>query len=195
MAKKKPAKSKKLATGRKAVRKTTAKPVRQNPRKGARVVASKKKRPAAAPKEPIAKAPALKPVPEKSAAHKPSVTKAPVAQAAMTKPAVAQPIIAKASGEFSHSLGRPKITGDEDLEHFFREDPHAKQICKFLNVQTLKDLERYSASEILRRLMNPMKVGVEKIRRSLAQHHRCLAGDESYLVQQQEAAAKQAKSS
>jgi hypothetical protein len=205
MAKKKPAKSKKLATGRTAVRKTAGKPVRQNPRKGARVVAAKKKRPAVATKEPVAKepsakvpvvkAPIVKAPTDKPAASKPLVVKTPVPQAAVNKPVVGQPVIAKAPGEVTASLARSKITGDEDLEQFFKEDQHAKQICRFLNVQTLKDLERYSANEILRRLSNPIKETVERIRRSLAQHQRCLAGDESYVVRQHEIAAKQAKPS
>ena len=111
MAKKKPAKSKKSAAGRKVVRKVVRKsvrkpvrkPVRQNPRKGARVVPRKKKLP-----------------------------------------------VASAPIEVAPSLGRPKVTGEEDLDLFFKEDYHARQIFKFLSVRTLKDLERYSAGEILR---------------------------------------------
>ena len=131
MAKKKPAKSKKPVPGRKAVRK----PVKQNPRKGARVVARKKKPPAAPP-----------PVEERP------------------------------------SLGRPKVTGDEDLDMFFKEDYHARQVFKFLGVQTVKELERYSSSEILRRLSIPIKETVERVRRLLAQYNRCLHGDESFAL-------------
>ncbi len=140
MAKKKPAKSKKAAAGRKVARK----PVRQNPRKGARVVPRKKKKPSAAA------------VPVNSAP----------------------------------SLGRPKVTGEEDLDMFFKEDFHARQIFKFLNVHTLKDLERYSSGEILRRLANPIKETVERIRRSLAQFNRCLNGDEEFALEHKEEVAR-----
>src|SRR5580765_7153530 len=134
MAKRKPARSKKTAAGRKAVKK----PVRRNPLQRARAVPRKKSSRAAKPVR-------------------------------AAKPAEAEP-----------SLGRPKVTGEEDLDMFFKDDYHARQIFKFLSVRTLKDLERYSAGEILRRLSNPIKETVERIRRSLAHHNRCLNGDETY---------------
>ena len=81
------------------------------------------------------------------------------------------------------SLGRPKVTGDEDLDLFFKEDYHARQIFKFLNVQTVKELERYSSSEILRRLSLPIKETVERVRRLLAQYNRCLHGDETFALE------------
>jgi hypothetical protein len=137
MAKKKAAKSKKPVAGRNASRR----PVKSNPRKGARVVARKKK-PRAAP------SPAVPPLVE------------------------ARP-----------SLGRPKVTGDEDLDMFFKEDFHARQVFKFLGVQTVKELERYSSSEILRRLSIPIKETVERVRRLLAQYNRCLHGDEDFALQ------------
>jgi hypothetical protein len=127
MAKKKPAKSRKTAAGRK--------PVKKNPRKGARVAVRKKK--------PAAPKPAAEPVP---------------------------------------TLGRPKVTGDEDLDMLFKEDYHARQIFVFLRVKTLKELERFSAGEILRRLSNPIKETVERIRRSLAERNRCLNGDEEFAL-------------
>jgi hypothetical protein len=127
MAKKKPAKSRKTAAGRK--------PVKKNPRKGARVPVRKKK----------------------TAAPRPAVEAAP-------------------------TLGRPKVTGDEDLDMLFKEDYHARQIFVFLRVKTLKELERFSAGEILRRLSNPIKETVERIRRSLAERNRCLNGDEEFAL-------------
>jgi hypothetical protein len=81
------------------------------------------------------------------------------------------------------SLGRPKVTGEEDLDLFFKEDYHARQIFKFLGVQTVKELERYSSSEILRRLSIPIKETVERVRRLLAQYNRCLHGDESFAME------------
>jgi len=81
------------------------------------------------------------------------------------------------------SLGRPKVTGEEDLDLFFKEDYHARQIFKYLGVQTVKELERYSAGEILRRLSEPIKKTVERVRNLLAQYNRCLHGDETYALE------------
>jgi hypothetical protein len=81
------------------------------------------------------------------------------------------------------SLGRPRVTGDEDLDLFFKEDYHARQVFKFLGVHTVKDLERYSSSEILRRLSEPIKKTVERVRLLLAQYNRCLHGDESFALE------------
>jgi hypothetical protein len=84
------------------------------------------------------------------------------------------------------SLGRPKVTGEEDLDMLFKEDYHARQIFKFLNVGTVKELEQLSAGEILRRLSRPIKETVERIRRSLAERNRCLAGDEDFALEHKE---------
>jgi hypothetical protein len=86
------------------------------------------------------------------------------------------------------SLGRPKVTGEEDLDMLFKEDFHARQIFKFLSVATVKQLEQYSAAEILRRLSRPIKETVERIRRSLAERNRCLAGDEEFALEHKEQA-------
>src|SRR5205823_9536058 len=94
------------------------------------------------------------------------------------KPSAAPPPV-----EERPTLGRPKVTGDEDLDLFFKEDYHARQVFKFLGVQTLKDLERYSSSEILRRLSIPIKETVERVRRLLAQYNRCLHGDETFALE------------
>ncbi|MBS0267047.1 MAG: hypothetical protein JSS02_34295 [Planctomycetes bacterium] len=156
MAKKKPAPKKKQPTPKRtAPRKAARKPVQQNPRKGARVVA--KKKPAASAK-----------------------AAAPPASASRTAPAATKS--ATTPQDNAPSLGRPKITAEADLDLFFKDDYHARQIFKFLNVQTVKELERYTAGEILRRLSNPIKETVERIRRSLAQHNRCLTGDEEYAL-------------
>ncbi|MGE5191492.1 MAG: hypothetical protein ACM3U2_03250 [Deltaproteobacteria bacterium] len=93
------------------------------------------------------------------------------------------PRAAAPSANSAPSLGRPKVTGEEDLDMLFREDFHARQIFKFLNVATVKQLEQFSAGEILRRLSRPIKETVERIRRSLAERNRCLAGDEEFAVE------------
>src|SRR5262245_28924805 len=131
MAKKKPAKRKRPAAGRKLAKK--------NPRKGARVVVRAKKKPVLSP--PVNAAP---------------------------------------------TLGRPKVTGEEDLDLLFKEDYHARQIFKFLNVTTVKQLEQFSAAEILRRLSRPIKETVERVRRSLAERNRCLEGDEEFALEHKE---------
>jgi hypothetical protein len=81
------------------------------------------------------------------------------------------------------TLGRPKVTGDEDLDLLFKEDYHARQIFKFLSVSTVKQLEQFSAAEILRRLSRPIKETVERVRRSLAERNRCLEGDEDFALE------------
>ncbi len=75
------------------------------------------------------------------------------------------------------------MTGEEDLDLFFKEDYHARQIFKYLGVQTVKELERYSASEILRRRSEPIKKTGERVRTLLAQYNRCLHGDETYALE------------
>jgi|SRR6516164_9304125 hypothetical protein len=141
MAKKKPArKSRKAAAGRR--------PARQNPRKGARVVARKNARSTKR---------------ARTAAHA-QVDQAP-------------------------ALGRPKVTGEEDLDLLFKEDFHARQIFKFLSVATVKELERFSPGEILRRVSTPIKETVERVRRSLAERNRCLAGDEAFALEHKEHSA------
>ena len=144
MAKKKPARSKKAAAGRK--------PVKKNPRKGARVVARKGK----------ARMPASRP---------------------RTAPVVVPAI------ESPPTLGRPKVTGDEDLDMLFKEDYHARQIFKFLNVTTLKQLEQFSAGEILRRLSRPIKETVDRVRGFLATCNRCLEGDQEFALDHKAQAA------
>src|SRR5258707_4657525 len=84
------------------------------------------------------------------------------------------------------TLGRPKVTGEEDLDMLFKEDYHARQIFQFLSVTTLKQLEQFSAAEILRRLSRPIKETVERVRRSLAERNRCLEGDKEFALEHKE---------
>jgi hypothetical protein len=140
MAKKKPVKNRKKPPARK---------VKQNPRKGARVVPRKKK---------------------------PSAARSPSARSPNVRSPSARPAVVATPP----TLGRPKVTGEELLYMLFKEDYHARQIFEFLRVEKLKELEMYSAAEILRRLSNPIKETVERVRRSLAEHNRYLAGDEEF---------------
>jgi len=104
-----------------------------------------------------------------------------VVPAKKKKPPVPAPVI-----EPVPMLGRPKVTGEEDLDLLFKEDYHARQIFKFLNVATVKQLEQFSAAEILRRLSRPIKETVERVRRSLADRNRCLDGDEEFALEHKE---------
>jgi hypothetical protein len=145
MAKKKPVKNRKKPPARK---------VKQNPRKGARVVPRKKK----------------------PSAARPSSARATNGRPASVRPASPRPAVVA----IPQTLGRPKVTGEELLYMLFKEDYHARQIFEFLRVEKLKELEMYSSAEILRRLSHPIKETVERIRRSLAEHNRYLAGDEQF---------------
>ncbi len=145
---------------------------------------AKSKKPVPSRKAAARKAASRKPVktnPRKGARVVKPKTKAPLA----AKGAAAKPVAARsaAPAEDRQSLGRPKVTGEEDLDLFFKEDYHARQIFKFLEVQTVKELERYSASEILRRVSEPIKKTVERVRHLLAQYNRCLHGDETYALE------------
>jgi hypothetical protein len=64
----------------------------------------------------------------------------------------------------------------------FKEDYHARQIFTFLRVETLKELEVHSAAEILRKLSQPIRDTVERIRKTLAGYNRHLAGDLEYAL-------------
>jgi hypothetical protein len=79
------------------------------------------------------------------------------------------------------SLGRPQIAADEPLFMLFREDFHARQIFEYLRVQTVRELERHQAREIVKQLTRPVVESVERIRLKLAEKNRCLSGDEEYL--------------
>ena len=56
----------------------------------------------------------------------------------------------------------------------------AREVFDFLRVQTVKELEQFSAQDIFRRLTQPMRNTVDRIRRHLAERNRCLAGDEEF---------------
>src|SRR5690349_5279392 len=78
------------------------------------------------------------------------------------------------------TLGRPRVTGEELLYMLFKEDYHARQVFEFLQVKTVKELEQFSAGEIIKRLSQPVRTTVERIRQTLAGYNRCLADDLEY---------------
>lgn len=78
------------------------------------------------------------------------------------------------------SLGRPTVTLEEKLFLLFREDYHARQIFEFLRAETVRDLEQFSPEDIVRKLSQPIRQSVQRIRIKLAQHNRCLRDDEDF---------------
>lgn len=157
MAKKKAArkaKSAKKAVKKKAVRKT---PAGKAP--------AKKKKPAR--KKPAKKKAAKKKTPAKKATRKSAGTKTAVKKKA-----------AKTSRPMP--LGRPKVTLDSKLEQLFLRDLEVREVCEFLGVTTLRDLEQYRADEIVEKLTAPVVSTVSRMRKTLAMTNRCLKGDQKF---------------
>ena len=106
----------------------------------------------------------------KRATRKPSVVTKPVASKKLdTAPEV--------------SLGRPLVTQEEKHYMLFKDDFHARQIFEFLRVQTVKELEQYSPSQIVRIISKPITNTVERIRQRLAELKRSLREDENYAAE------------
>ncbi|MGI8982821.1 MAG: hypothetical protein ACR2FY_26595 [Pirellulaceae bacterium] len=80
------------------------------------------------------------------------------------------------------SLGRPLVTNEEKLYMLFKEDYHARQIFEFLRVETVKDLEQFSAEQIVRLLSKPIRTTVDRIRQKLAEKNRHLLEDGEYAA-------------
>ena len=131
----------------------------------------------AKPTKPLKKAPALakkKAGAAKAKAKPPAKKSAPVSKpAAVKQPEVAAEI----------SLGRPLVTQEEKLYMLFKDDFHARQIFEFLRVQTVKELEQYSPSQIVRILSKPLTTTVERIRLRLAEMKRSLREDEDFAAE------------
>jgi hypothetical protein len=81
------------------------------------------------------------------------------------------------------SLGRPTVSQEEKLFLLFREDFHARQIFEFLRAETVQDLEQFSPEEIVRRLSQPIRQSVQRIRLKLAAHNRCLRDDQEFALE------------
>ena len=81
------------------------------------------------------------------------------------------------------SLGRPKVTAEEELYHVFHQHYDARQVFEFLRVNTVGELEQHSAQEIFRRLTQPMRETVDTIRRVLAEKNRHLVGDLEFALE------------
>jgi len=163
-----------MAAKKKAARKTPAK------KKVARKAAARK--PAA--KKPTAKKVVKKAVKKKAAKKNATATKKPASQKTTVRKARKMP------------LGRPKVTLNSKLEQLFIRDLEIREVCEFLGITTLRDLERYRADEIIEKLTAPVVNTVSRIRKSLAMTNRCLKGDQKFakdFKKQVEAQMKQSR--
>jgi hypothetical protein len=114
--------------------------------------------------------PKKKPTKKSRAAKKPA--KKPAARKATNKPGRAKKI----------SLGRPTVTAEEKLFMLFHGDYEARQVFEFLRAETVGELEQFTPQEIIHRLSRPIRETVDRIRNTLAERNRCLAGDEAYAA-------------
>jgi hypothetical protein len=117
---------------------------------------------------------------KKKAAKRAAASKKIGPKGARTKPAKAT---AKPRKAKTPSLGRPTVSQEEKLFLLFREDFHARQIFEFLRAETVHDLEQFSPDEIVRKLSQPIRQSVERIRLRLAQHNRCLRDDQAFALE------------
>jgi hypothetical protein len=92
----------------------------------------------------------------------------------------------KAKKKADVSLGRPLVTQEEKLYLLFKDDYHARQIFEFLRVNTVKELEQFSAQQIVRRVSKPVFDTVDRIRAKLAEMKRSLRDDEAYAREYRE---------
>ncbi len=113
-----------------------------------------------------------------------SATKGNKGKAAPKKSAATKkPTARKAAKEPDVSLGRPLVTQEEKLYLLFKDDYHARQIFEFLRVETVKELEQFSPSQIVRILSKPISTTVERIRQRLAEMKRSLREDAEFAAE------------
>jgi hypothetical protein len=178
MAKKKVTKKK---TVKKAVR-TKTKPRTTTTRKTAsKKKAATKTKPArkkpAATKKPAA-AKKTKPAGKATVTRKTTVKKKATPKKTAPKKTTAN--IASKKSPQAASLGRPRVPADARLDIVFQKDYQAREIFDFLGVTTVRELERFGADEIIRRLTSPMIQTVGRIRKALAVANRSLVGDQKF---------------
>ena len=128
-------------------------------------------------------------MPKKKAARKPKKSAVPKSRhkssskVSTKKKAGSRRTSKAANAQPAESLGRPQITGDEKLYLLFREDYHARQVFEFLRVETVRELEAYSAQQIIKLLSQPIQRTVNRIRDQLAQRNRHLLDDKEYALE------------
>jgi hypothetical protein len=154
----------------------------KKPKKTVRPAARKlPARPKRAGKAPIRKKAA---VPKRKLAKKVTRKKAPAHKARVK-------VVAKnrARATAASTLGRPRVPGDAKLDLVFRKDHQAREICAFLGVNTVRELEKFGPDEIIRRLTGPMVQTVGRIRKGLALCGRALLGDQAFAMEFRQRAA------
>jgi len=117
----------------------------------------------------------------KAAAAKKPIKKATGVAAKSAKPKSSKKVSPKVP-----SLGRPLVTAEEKLYLLFKEDYEARQVFEFLRVDSVGDLEKLSAEEIIRVLTAPVRRTVYRIRQRLADKNRSLQGDVEFALQHRE---------
>ena len=154
--------TRKTASKKKAATKAKPKPARKKPAATKKSAAAKKTKPAG--KAAMTRKTTVK----KKAAPKNTAPKKTTANIASTKSPQAA------------SLGRPRVPADARLDIVFQKDYQAREIFDFLEVTTVRELERFGADEIIRRLTSPMIQTVGRIRKALAVANRSLVGDQKF---------------
>lgn len=86
----------------------------------------------------------------------------------------------------SRRLGRSRIPVDAPLDVVFQNDTQAREAFSFLGIHSIRELESFSADDLVLRLTGPAKLTVGRIRKILAMNNRCLTGDEDFAVDFQE---------
>lgn len=79
-------------------------------------------------------------------------------------------------------LGRSRIPIDAPLDVVFQHDVQAREAFNYLGIRTMRELMAFDPDELIMRLTSPTKQTVGRIRKSLALHNRCLAGDEQFAA-------------
>lgn len=83
-------------------------------------------------------------------------------------------------------LGRSRIPIDAPLDVVFQNDTQAREAFSFLGIHSIRELEAFTADDLVLRLTGPAKLTVGRIRKILAMNNRCLTGDEDFAVEFQE---------
>ena len=155
---------------KKVVRKKTVKKTARSGAKSRTTAARKKTAAKPARKKTAAK---KKPVAKKKPARKASPTqKKTVKKKVVAKKAPTGTTVKKTTKKTS--LGRPRVPADARLDLVFQKDYQAREVFEFLQVSTVRELERFGADEIIQKLTSPMIQTVGRIRKALAVANRSM---------------------
>ena len=180
---------------KKAVRKTRAAKKASTKASSKKAAATKTAAKRTATKKTVRK----KPVRRKAATKKTVARKKTAVKKAAKKKAasrsVTQPAVRKSAARKARPmpLGRPRVTLDSKLEQLFLRDLEVREVCEFLRVTTLRELEEYRPEEIIEKLTAPVVQAVSRIRKALAMQNRCLKGDQKFAREFKQQVAEQMK--